>query len=190
MTSAARRNHRSSRSAAAALDPVSVALRRPRLRLVATVLARKRAEYSSELAGPPSLAALRAIAVSERITVVYDDLGADLGGQVFRHAGIGVVMLNQAMPHELRRRVCAHELAHLWLEHDGPVLKAWRSQESGLAWYGPVRTDGPLYQRTEDEADLLASALLGLTVDAYRAPVRRWFERAARRDADRARAAA
>jgi hypothetical protein len=132
------------------LDYVHAALRRPRRALVVSTIERKRQEHP-ELRGSVTLADLR-------VALVF--------------LGARVVMLEDRLPVPLRRHVLAHELAHHWAGHcENAMLRAWRAVELEAMQDADDTRRGLIYDRTEDEADLIAAGLLGLSVEDFRAPI-------------------
>ena len=158
-------------------------LRTPRARLVMATLAQKRAEHP-ELRAAPSLAALYVVAKREHI-IVHDVARAHwIAGFAMHALGVGLISLNEALAPSERRCVFAHELGHIMLGHctDG-VLRAWLGSECGAWWSLGWRCDGPLYMRTEHEADLFGAALLGMSLRTFRATIEPYYDR---RDGERA----
>lgn len=156
-----------------ATHPLIAALRVPRQRLVLATLQIKRCAHR-ELASAPSLAQLEAIAEREEVTVKYSArLPASVLGQAARFLGTDVILLNAAASPEVRRRGLAHELAHVWMHGGDQTLMAWRAAEVGRCFSNPG--PWPIHDRMEDEADMVAAALLRLSLDAYREPLLDWL---------------
>jgi hypothetical protein len=166
------------------LDYVHAALRRPRRALVVSTIERKRQEHP-ELRGSVTLADLRQVAAREGIDVSYaSPLPGRAIGVALMFLGARVVMLEDRLPVALRRHVLAHELAHHWAGHcENAMLRAWRAVEIERWRDDTDVSRGVIYDRTEDEADLIAAGLLGLSVADFRAPIEAFLATANRTEA-------
>jgi hypothetical protein len=142
--------------------------------LVAATLAAKRREHP-ELGSCVTVGGLRSAAERERIVVSFVTLPPILLGLAQAFLGRAVITVERSLRGEARRRVVAHELAHHWLGHvSNPLIGAWIADDSG-PWWAPRPAEIGLYERMEEEADLLAAALVGVPIASFRAPIEAVF---------------
>jgi len=164
--------------------PYDRQLSTPRLALVRATVAAKRAQHP-ELAGAElTLAQLRALVGREQIELLETRSATGAGWLGCTHAFEGdcVITLRRGLTARVQRVVLAHELGHCWLHVGDPVVMAWRAaeirhyRELHPGCQRPSRDQwpqyGPIYQRCEDEADLVAAELLGVPVQIIEAVVR------------------